>query len=349
MITDSVKVPESEVEPYKYNWEDGLLVLMDCGGSNAVKVNEQLKEANPKFPGVRIIATGRGPNHPECKARQRKEEMKVPLAEVDFRKEEERFGIAKGDYFKAVTYGSDAKLRGELNYLAVIDARDKISRKFLRKIHEKMSEHKIPRNIPTFAAGFMQLLSLYATTALNMENVHPGDVTKYSLDGVMRDKRIIVGDAWIPPAKAISAGHEILYSSMHKLIHEMDAGPVYMRGYGLPIDYNCLLSKVDIFDKKVLKQVAGAAQETLKYIGDHVIAGATFQDLFEGNWGKHEPTGKMAYRFDGEWYLAPNGIMVEDHVANNPQTVFQRDKDFLEEKIKDFYSAVDKISKGEVE
>jgi hypothetical protein len=115
-----------------------------------------------------------------------------------------------------------------------------------------------------------------------------------------------------------------------------------MRGYGLPIDYNFLLSRANMKDPVVRKKVGEAAQDTLKYLGDHVAAGAVFHDLFKQNWGVHR-TGMLAYRSKGDWFLAPNGITIEDHIANNPDTVFQRDKKFIDEKVQSFYAAVEKI------
>jgi len=371
MITNSVKVPENEVSVFKYKKEYGIIGGMDCGGSNLMKINEQI-------PGiVKIIITTRT-HHEEVKARQRANELKLPLVELDFRRYEEEKGVFHGDYFKALQireFESKVKEIGDekvnaksferVYYSARIrDLRDKIKSKlplekiievrndvcniFRDMIYEKMKNNGINPNIPMFAAGIMALFSedfvSVSKGGFDIENVHPGDVTKYDLEGNLRHRRMIVGDGWIPPAKAISAGHDFLYSSFHKMIYEMDAGPIYMRGYGLPIDYNFLLSKVNIKDKEILKQIGGIAQETLKYIGDHVIAGATFQDMFNGKWGYHK-SGVLAYKFDDEWYLAPNGIMIEDHVANNPNTVFKRDESFIKNKIKEFYANINKISK----
>jgi len=368
MTSQGTKVNESEVTPYTYNKEDGLIGWMDCSGSNLAKINEQI-------PGiVRIIATTRI-NHPEVRARERAEELgiangveKLPLVELDFRKYEEEHSVHPGDYFKAIKLRDleeelknakganeiylkarvekiSGRIKSTLTPQEILQVRDDVCKLFMDKIYKRIDKEGLSKNMPMFAAGGMALLSEEFVNTFDIENVHPGDVTKYDLKGVLRNRRMIVGDGWIPPAKAISVGHELLCSSMHKMIYEMDAGPVYMRGYWLPIDYNYLLSKVDISDKKVLKQVGSAAQEALKHIGDHVIAGATFHDMFEGNWGEHT-SGMLAYRFKGEWYLVPNGIMVDDHVANNPDTVFDRDLVFLEEKTQEFYKVIDEISKN---
>lgn len=374
MITDSVKISESEVEVFDYKAKDGLIVLMDCGGSNAEKVDEQLRQADPEFRGIRLIATGRKPWQ-DCKAKQRAEELKVPLVELDFQKLEEEQEVFPGDYLKAMQIleierqlrlekGKDPmplargaeeaylvvkkaelvrNIRSELYPEEIVEVRKQICTQFIDEIKRVKQQQGIG-DIPCFAAGFMQLLSKDAVEYLNPENVHPGDVTKYSLNDKLRGSRIIVGDAWIPPARAISSGHDMLYSSMHKLIDEMDAGPVYMRGYGLPIDYNYLLSRVDIRKKKVLEAVGTAAQEALKHIGDHVIAGAVFKDIYDRNWGCHIPSGSLTYRFNGEWFLAPNSIMIQDHIANNPKTVFQRDQGFIDDKAQEFYKEVDKIA-----
>ena len=108
MITDSVKVPESEVDIFKYNIDEGIIGWMDCGGSNLVKINQQFLESTGSGI-VRIIFTTRGPDHPECFAREKAKEIgkangigKLPLVEFDFNKYEKEHGVEKGDYFKAL-------------------------------------------------------------------------------------------------------------------------------------------------------------------------------------------------------------------------------------------------------
>ncbi|MCX6706675.1 MAG: hypothetical protein NT001_00865 [Candidatus Woesearchaeota archaeon] len=343
MITDSVHIlDESKVKIYHPDIKKGLVGWMDCGGSNLAKINEQL-------PGiVRIVVTTRI-DHPDVRARQRAEEFDVPLVELDFRRYEEEHGVKPGDYFKALNPDMHHQIKSQLSPEQIIQVRKDVCRQFLDKIYDAMDKHDISREIPMFAAGGMALLSGEFVNSFYILNVHPGDLTKYSNDGITRGRRTIVGDGWIPPARAIAAGHESLYSSMHTMVPEMDAGPVHMRGYALPIDYNWLMSKGDIRDPEVLKKVGSAAQETLKHIGDHVIAGATFLDLFDGRWGMHE-SGVLAYRADALWHLAPNGIMIEDHVKYRNgygSTLFKRDNEFIEGKVREFYDAVTKIIKGE--
>jgi folate-dependent phosphoribosylglycinamide formyltransferase PurN len=342
-ITDSVQVPESEVKIYRYDIDQGLIGWMDCGGSNLAKINEQFKEFTGKGI-VRIVATSRI-DHPDVNARKRAEDFDVPLVELDFRKYEEEHGVKTGDYFKALNKDTHSKIGSQLSPEQIIQIRKDVCRQFLDMIHDSMDKHGIQRNIPMFAAGGMALLSDEFVNSFYILNVHPGDLTKYSNDGIKRGKRIIVGDGWIPPARAISAGHESLYSTMHTMVAEMDAGPVHMRGYALPIDYNWLMSRVDLKDPEMLKKVGAAAQETLKHIGDHVIAGATFFDLFDGRWGMHE-SGVLAYRTGASWHLAPNGILPDDHIKyRNGVTPFKREPNFIEDKITEFYDAVAKISK----
>jgi len=383
MITDSVQVPESEVKVYNYDIANGIIVWMDCGGSNAAKINQQFLDYTGKGI-VRMIATTRLP-YQGSNAWGRAEELgkanglgkRLPLAAFDLRYNEGCGGVMPGDYLKAlrakalreeiVKIQSEtgissspnieslqleqqmviSSIRSRCSIDDIIGVRKKACSIWLREIYNEMDANGISHNIPMFAAGGMALLSAELVNAFNIQNVHPGDLTKYSLDGTKRCRRTIVGDGWIPPARAIAAGHEMLYSSMHTMVPDMDAGPVHMRGYPLPIDYNWLMSKVDIRNPKILKQVGGAAQETLKHIGDHVIAGATFLDLFDGMWGMHEPTGMLAYRTGATWNLAPNGITIEDHVHYRAgRTPFKRDEKFLDEKIGDFYMEVEKISRG---
>jgi hypothetical protein len=219
-------------------------------------------------------------------------------------------------------------------------------------IYRAINENRMSPNMPVFAAGFMSLLSEEFVKSFFILNVHPGDLTQHAVsvykeDGrlvIKRGRRTIVGDAWIPPARALAAGHDNLYSSMHVLTSERDEGPVLMRGYPLAIDYNYLESRINLSDMEVLKKVGSAAQETLKHIGDHVIAGASFLDLFDGKWGMHD-SGKLAYKYLGEWHLAPDGVTIHEHALNNLDTPFRRDRGFLDEKITEFYSAVEKISR----
>lgn len=62
---------------------------------------------------------------------------------------------------------------------------------------------------------------------------------------------------------------------------ELDGGPVMMRGYALDIDYNRVGDVKG--DCRRRREVAEAAQEALKHLGNHVIAGAAFKDIFDGN------------------------------------------------------------------
>lgn len=350
MITDSLQVPESTVVPYTFSRKNGILGMMDCGGSNLVKINEQFKELT-KEGIVRIVATSRI-NHPDVKAREKAKMFGVPLVELDFRQEEEKFGVYACDYFRALDPDMHPKIKSALSPEEIIQVRTDICSRFLDMIYGTMDKEGIPRDIPVFAAGFMSLLSKEFINRFFILNVHPGDLTKYSLEDKLRGKRTIVGDAWIPPARAISAGHENLYSSMHVMVPEMDAGPVLMRGYPLPIDYNRLMSRVNIRDEAALKKVGAAAQEALKHLGDHVIAGASFLDVFDRRWGRYEikdgesKREMLAYRTGALWYLAPNGINIEDHVTyRNGSTPFKRTKEVIDEKVKEFYKAVEEIGK----
>ncbi len=342
MLQSSLKVPADEVKPYQFSRKDGLVGLMDRGGSNLVRINEQFRESTGENI-VRLIATTQ-PNHPDCRAEQRADKFGVPFVTVDFPRYEAKNDVQPGDYFWALK-GRRDKIRSNLPTDQIIQIRECACDILDGEIRSNLESAGVKGELPQFGAGCMSLLGKGYVRENFVLNVHPGDLTKYSLNGTKRGERTIVGDGWIPPAKAISAGHEILYSSMHMMIPKTDAGSVQMRGYGLPIDYNWLLSRVNIKNKETLKLVGEAAQNALKYIGDHVIAGATFWDLFEGNWGMHE-SRVLAYRSEGEWYLVPNGIMIEDHVANNPNSVFKRSKEFIDEKVREFYSAVEKIGKS---
>ncbi len=338
MIADSKQVRKEEVTVKQYDRDDGIVGLMDRGGSNLAKIDEQFKQATADGI-VRIIATTQA-SHPDCNARNRAKEFGVPLVdEVDFLKYEEEKGVKQGDYYWALQGPKYFwKIKSKVHPNKIIEIRNDLCKLLVEKLYVVMEREGIKKTIPQFAAGCMSLLSPEYVTPHYVLNIHPGDLTKHELDGMERGKRSIVGDAWKPPARAILAGHETLYSSMHVMIPKMDAGPVLMRGYGLPIDYNQLLTTAAIHKPSVLKNVGSAAQEALKYLGDHVIAGATFWDLFQGNWGTH--AGIPAYKFKDIWHLAPNGIMIEDHVLNNPKTPFKRDQLFIDNKIEEFYAKI---------
>ncbi len=342
MIADSVQVRKEEVNVKQYDRDDGIVGLMDRGGSNLAKINEQFKEATGDAI-VRVIATTQA-SHPECNARNRAKEFGVPLVdEVDFLRYEQEKGVKPGDYYWALQGPKHVwRIKSKIHPDKIIEIRNDVCKLLVEKLYAVMEKEGIKATIPQFAAGCMSLLSGEYVKAHDVLNIHPGDLTKYSLDGMAQDKRCIVGDGWKPSALAILSGHETLYSSMHVMIPEMDAGPVRMRGYGLPIDYNQLLTTAAIQLPSVLKKVGSAAQEALKYLGDHVIAGATFWDMFQGNWGTHA-TGIPAYKYKDMWFLAPNGIMIEDHVLNNSRTPFKRDQLFIDNKIEEFYSKIEKI------
>ena len=346
---------------------------MDCGGSNLVKINEQLGGI------VKIIATTRPEGHRfESSAREKAKIIgeingvgELLVAEYDIEAFERSRRVLPGDYYKAlVVVALDEQLKGleprseealvvyhqkklwesriksAIQPGGIITVRDTACKRFMDEIYDKLEEAGLPEDLPMFAAGGMALLSKKFVESFFILNVHPGDVTKYTLDGILRDQRLVVGDGWIPPARAISAGHEVLYSSIHGMIHEMDAGANYMRGYGLPIDYGYIMSRVDITDKRVLKMLGEAAQDVLKNIGDHVIAGATFMDVFDGVWGMHK-SGTLAYNgTDNKWYLQPVGIRIEDHIKNHEgATPFARDDDFVAGQIAKFYKEVDRIGR----
>jgi len=354
-------VPETEVDVYNYKRKNGIIGWMDCGGSNVVKINEQLPNV------VKLIATTtteeKGSN-----AIERSRQLNVPLAFFDFKKYEQEQGLFPGDYYNALKIDEinhllefagpkeiDAleyekanikKIKSKKSVEQILQVRKDMCNYFQEEINNKIKEYGLSENMPIFAAGGMALLSDEFVNNFAIWNVHPGDLTKYEIKGLYRQNRVIVGDAWKPSAKALSAGHEKLYSSIHLMIPEMDAGPVFMRGYALPIDYNVLESKIDIKDKVQRKAVAEEAQEILKHLGDHVIAGATFMDIFNSRWGKQKGTNDLVYKNQEEWQKVPVGIMPKTHEINNLySSPFARTPKFIEEKVEQFYDKVDLISK----
>ncbi|MFH1511183.1 MAG: hypothetical protein ABIF10_05810 [Candidatus Woesearchaeota archaeon] len=329
MITDFPIVPGSNVEAFRFDRKNGILCLMDCGGSNVKKINEQI-------PGiVRIIATARI-DHPEVGARERAQEIGVPLVEMDLESYEKQRGIKRGDYYKAI----NSKKPDEKG-LAAIQARREFFKDFYGQILDEMTKNGIIQEIPCFAAGFMQLIPEEYIDWWLTGNVHPGDLlVREKREDRRLGKRLLYGDAWVPSAKAMRLGCSNLRSSFHLMTAKVDAGPIFMRGYELPMDYKYLAKHVNFEDKEQLKAAAGHAQECQKQIGDHVIAGATFDDLLDGLWGKWKGSDWLCYKVKGNWHLAPDGIVIEDHLLNKPDSVFKRSSEFLEEKINEFYEKI---------
>ncbi len=135
MIIDSVEVPESEVKPYQFGRDDGIIGMMDCGGSNLVKIDEQFREATGSGI-VRIIATSRI-NHPECKAREKAEKvLNVPFVEEDFARYEGEMGVQSGDYFKALNPDLHSRIRSGLSPQRIIQIRADVCKRLMDKIYE---------------------------------------------------------------------------------------------------------------------------------------------------------------------------------------------------------------------
>ena len=360
MVDKSLQVEESEVKVFdKFSLEDGIIGWMDGGGSNLVKINEQL-------PGiVKLVATTRSEKD-GSNARKRSEEFGVPFAEFDFIAHEKEYDIHPGDYSRALgLLEIEEKLKqkdlapeqlSELN-IQHADLKSKIKSKTYVEdplmiknarvisgiLFDRLILNTIYKKLPVFAAGGKALLPDYFVNKYFIINVHPGDLTKLDDYG----KRLLVGDAWVASAKALELKYPRLYSSTHLMNSGMDEGPVFMRGYPLDIDYS-RIEKLgyDLTKPKDRKIVGSAAQEALRHIGDHVIAGATFMDLFNKKWGNHTSTDNLAYNYLGTWYAVPKGITIRDHITNNPNTIFQRSPEFLEEKINDFYNTIEEAKKN---
>ncbi|MFC1648066.1 hypothetical protein ACFL1B_01270 [Nanoarchaeota archaeon] len=300
----------------EFTQDNGIIGLMDGNGSN-------LETLNKKMPGVvKLIGT----SNPKSKARKKANAWKVPLVEMDFSAFEKEKGVNKGDFLKVI---SGKKIHSKLTPQEVIQVRQEACSEFSALIKKALKDNGINKKIPVFAAGFMAILSEDFVNDWFILNVHPGDLTMD--DG---DKRILSGGAWVPSKKALLAGHGNLYTSMHLMTPDLDAGPVFMRGYALPVDYD----KIELSNHEQLKKAAIAAQKALKYIGDHVVAGATFLDLFKGNWAMKD--GKLFYKFKGKWQEVPDGIVIEEHVENNPDTPFKLDDAYVQKIIDGFYSTL---------
>ena len=81
----AIMVPEEEVTVYEAKKEDGIIGMMDCGGSNLVKINEQIQDS------VRLLVTSRI-DHKECSVREKQKLFNVPLVDEDFEKYEAEQG-----------------------------------------------------------------------------------------------------------------------------------------------------------------------------------------------------------------------------------------------------------------
>lgn len=346
-------IPAEKVAQIYFSREEGLIGGMDCSGSNLVELNRQM-------PGViKMLVTTRALDHPESGFVEKQKLLGVPPAMFDFAKYEEEHGVAKGDYWRALKilelkqilasgllpemnkaaqaltnrYASEIRSGKPLDY--IITVRTDACLHLMDRIQDVRDREGIKTNL-MFAAGLMALFSPEFVKSYFIMNVHPGDLTQLIPDGLFRGYRLLTGDAEVPSEKALLAGMKTLYSSIHLMVQDMDAGQLFMRGYGLPVDYN-RLEGIDLSLKEKRKPLAKEAQKVLKYIGDHCIAGATFMELFEGNFGWHNKI--LVYREKGVWRQVPDGIIIEGHAANHSgHTPFARDEKFIDEKVGLFYA-----------
>ncbi|MBW2967991.1 hypothetical protein KY362_05890 [Candidatus Woesearchaeota archaeon] len=352
MLASSEKVVDSEVDIISFRQEDGLVTLMDGSGSNAVKLEQQM-------PGVtRLVGTGRPSS---SQALSRAARFGAVYYAFDFLQEEEKNGVSRGDYGNALKFLETGntqfrdKIISDLPPKEIVRLRERLCQYFTEGLDSILAETGIRDRSPTaedkqlvFAAGFEELMHEEFFESHFVVNIHPGDLT-FELDG----KRYLTGDAWRGSARAFLQRQENLYSTAHVMTYEMDAGPIMIRGYALPVDYERLavMLGLDISEKtnkKVRIKVAKAAQETLKHLGDHVAAGAAIEGLFNSQWGWYRPglsagRQELCYRKLDGWYRVPSGIRIWEHVETNPLTPFSRDETFIQEKRENFYKEVERI------
>jgi len=68
-------------------------------------------------------------------------------------------------------------------------------------------------------------------------------------------------------------------------------------------------------------------------------------DHFNGRWGIQDKTGRLVYKTSEGWRsVHPNGITIEDHLAENPNSPYARTKEFIIQETAQFYFAVDDIA-----
>ncbi len=325
-------IPTEQVTPYEADRANGIVGMMDCGGSNLVKIREQLGDDL-----VKVIATSRAIDHPDSGVAARKEEFGVPVALVDIEGYESRRGIVKGDYRKSLDPGKHGLIKGDRSASEVYGARAEICRQLSDKIKAKLTRLGLPENIPHFGAGFMGLLSPEFVGERYILNIHPADLRVRDDQGVP----YLSGNGSTPSRNALKMGYRALFSTMHRMESKMDQGAVHMVGYHLRISDEVagLVQQSGDAGKVARRLTAKAAQEALKHLGDHVAAGATFMDLFEGNWGQ-DTEGTLCYRMGDEWYRVPLGITIKDHVRNNPGTPFKRERDFIDDVVNEFEKTI---------
>jgi len=318
------QISPGQVTPYSFDREHGIVGMMDCGGSNLAKIRRQLGDDI-----VKVLATSRALDDERSSVVERAEEFGVPIAWFDFSKYEAGEGVVKGDYKKFVD-GRHDELQSDLLPDEIESVREEACYQLAEKIQAELEALKLP-NIPFFAAGFMALLSPEFVDDRYILNIHPADLG-YKENGVP----LLAGDAWKPSRKAMELGHTSLCSTMHRMEPEMDQGAIHMRGYKLVVEEGVIARVQD--SKKEGKRIGKLAQEALKHLGDHVVAGASFMDLFKENWGQAEDT--LCYKMKGEWMLVPEGITIDDHVKNNPSSPFFRDEEFIQRVTDEFHRRV---------
>ena len=327
---------ENKIQIFDYKRDNGIVALMDGGGSTVQAIGRHLP--------IRIVATGMPVT---SKARERAKELNAIFVEFDIKKYEESKGVVKGDYWKSMQILNSVQgvsLKSNLSPEQVLQIRDDACNLLFTRIQTVLIQEGLPDNVPYFAGGFEFILPESITKNNLILNNHPGDLRVIGGNG----KRTYVGLGEVPSIKALKAGEVRLYTSIHQMTSEMDEGPVFMLGYSLPINYELLNRLVDIKDNNQLTEIAKAAQNSLKYLGDYVLPCIVFNDIFDGKWGfrTDADTSKkiLVYNFRNEWIDIPAGITMEYYEDLSQKNKFLLKADKRKDMINMFWRDVEKIA-----
>lgn len=234
-----------------YNPENGKLQiagLMSGSGTNLRKIIELEKSLADSPLHVCVIFS----DNAESNAVKIGKEFDIPVVVRDIK----------------AFYAARSKPLKDLN---VREEFDKETVKALKPFNAKVAAY----------AGYMSIATKPLINAFLGVNVHPGDLSKTTLQG----ERKFVGGGHIPAMKAILAGEKELRSTTHIIEDRLDYGRILMLSPELKVE---LPENFNPENKELLKEIAIEHQNRLKEAGDWVVFPKTLQAIAEGKFSQDE-------------------------------------------------------------
>ncbi len=147
-------------------------------------------------------------------------------------------------------------------------------------------------------AGYNWVVSPALCNPFFIENVHPGRLDVKGKDGRPKYR----GLAWIPSAKAILAGDNEVYTSVHVVTRELDGGPVLAVSEPQPVPLEARIE-----DRKKLLGNAKSVKEISDFIKAHPD---TKKDVLFEMFPiyKHAVDCQNRLKENGDWIVYPQAI-----------------------------------------